>query len=158
MPMKSQGLGWKPGRAFKHPQLIPTCSRVRIYRPTLKGKRHKRAYGKSEIQVIQYFWNTNQTREKRRVGKQATQAGQGKTTQARLEALSEGDGKPLEGARQKKDITDSALEKGLQGKHGRRRRGRKMSCWETSQKAPSLVQMRNYPGFKPSSDGGCVET
>ena len=91
------------------------------------------------------------------MGKEAKQAGQGKTTQARLEALSEGDGTPLEGAREKKDITDSALEKGLQGKYGRQRRGRKMSCWETSQKAPSMVQMRNYQGFKPSSDGGCVE-
>ena len=46
------------------------------------------------------------------------------------------------------------LEKGLQGNHGRQRRGGRVSCWETTEKAPNKVQMSNDQSLKQSADGG----
>lgn len=46
-------------------------------------------------------------------------------------------------------------EKGLQGNHVRQRRGGRVSCWETTQKAPNKVQIINDQSLKQSADGGC---
>lgn len=45
-------------------------------------------------------------------------------------------------------------EKGLQGNHGQQRREGRVSCWETTQKAPNKVQMISDQSLKQSADGG----
>lgn len=60
----------------------------------------------------------------------------------------------MEGAGQEWDMDRFHSEKGLQGNHGQQRREGRVSCWETTQKAPNKVQMISDQSLKQSADGG----
>lgn len=86
--------------------------------------------------------------EKRQVGKEATQAARAGPHPPSWQRG------PLDGAGQEGDVDRFPLEKGLQGNHGQQRRGGRVSCWETTEKAPNKVQMSNGQSLKQSADSG----